>query len=449
MSLPRYPKYKDSGVEWLGEVPEHWGLYSLRYHLKAIFNGVTADQTDAGEDTVPVTRIETISKGVIDFEKVGYIAAANARPDRLLVLGDILFSNINSLSMIGNCAQYTGDDPIYAGMNLLVLRPNESVNCSWFFWLIKAPRFREEVESLAKPAINQASVSQTSIRGISIATPTPEEQCSIAVFLDRETAKIDALVDEQRRLIELLKEKRQAVISHAVTKGLNPDAPMKDSGIEWLGKVPEHWLITRLKRVVEEGESISYGIVQPGDPQDDGVPFVQTTNMSSGTFELDALQRTTAQVANAYPRSQLHGGEVILGIRASIGAAYVVPERLIGANLSRGVARIACSSQISSTYLVCVFRSCLASHYWQLSKQGSTFNEVSIDTVREITLALPPVEEQSAIVAFLDRETLKLNDLTAEATRAIDLLQERRTALISAAVTGKIDVRGMAKEQTA
>ena len=163
--------------------------------------------------------------------------------------------------------------------------------------------------------------------------------------------------------------------------------------------------------------------------------------MSSGEFKLDFLQKTTYEIAANYPRSKLFGGEVILGIRASIGAAFVVPEFLKGVNLSRGVARIDCNEKIRNFFLVSFLKSDQTETYWQLSKQGSTFNEVSIETVKELKIPCPPLPEQQAIVTFLDAETSRMDTLIAEAQKGIGLLKERRSALISAAVTGQIDVR--------
>ncbi len=287
MSFPRYPKYKDSGVEWLGEVPEHWTVCSIRHCLVEMFNGLTADQVDETETTVPVTRIETISLEPlrqIDDERVGFIDRNDAREDRKLLSGDILFSNINSLNMIGNCGPPSiGERELYAGMNLLVLRPARNLVPRWLYWLIRSSVFREVVESLAKPAINQASLSQSSINSILVPVPLCGEQTAIAAFLDRETAKIDGLVGEQRRLIELLKEKRQAVISHAVTKGLNPNAPMKPSGIEWLGDVPEHWKVIPLKALCS---LLKDGTHLPPARVDGGVPLLSVRNIVNGRFDL-------------------------------------------------------------------------------------------------------------------------------------------------------------------
>jgi type I restriction enzyme S subunit len=218
-----------------------------------------------------------------------------------------------------------------------------------------------------------------------------------------------------------------------------PYPAYKDSGVEWLGRVPEHWAVKPIKLLVKDGSTISYGIVQPGDSLDEGVPFIQTTNMSSGDFDLANLQKTTAEIAAAFPRSRLAGGEVILGIRASIGAAFVVPKYLEGVNLSRGVARIDCSSQLLSRFLVPYLDSKSVDSYWQLAKQGSTFSEVSIATVKELSVPVPPLAEQTVISSHLDRETLRIDALIEKKTRFIELLREKRQALITHAVTKGFD----------
>ena len=208
---------KPSGIEWLGDVPANWETSSFRHSVISIFNGLTADQIDESESTLPVTRIETISAGIIDEARLGFIGKEDARADRRLEVGDILFSNINSLNMIGNCAFYSGGREIYAGMNLLVLRPAAQRCPRWLYWLVRSTVFREVVESLAKPAINQASISQTSLYGIVIPVPSAEEQVEIIRFLDAETVKFDTLTAEAQRAIDLLQERRTALISAAVT----------------------------------------------------------------------------------------------------------------------------------------------------------------------------------------------------------------------------------------
>jgi type I restriction enzyme S subunit len=274
-----------------------------------------------------------------------------------------------------------------------------------------------------------------------VALPLVNEVGEISDALDSETARIDALINRKTRFIELLREKRQALITHAVTKGLDPNVKMKDSGVEWLGEVPEHWEVKPLKLLVEPGSAITYGIVQPGEPLEQGVPFVQTTNMTSGDFSLESLQRTSPEIAAQYGRTEIQGGEVLLGIRASIGAAYVAPPSLKGANISRGVARILCKSGLLSNYLVDFLTSYASSSYWDYSKQGSTFNEVSIATVKELLVSVPPVEEQVKISLWLVNRTAHIDTILRKSEGSIELLKERRSALITAAVTGQIDLR--------
>lgn len=430
MSFPRYPKYKDSGVEWLGEVPEGWETRRIGYYFSERREKVSDKDYRPLSVTMGgiVPQIETAAK------------TDDSDNRKRVCIGDFV---INSRS---DRKGSSGVSDLEGSVSLIstVLRPQDTsgVHMPFVHHLLRSVPFQEEFYRNGKGIVADLwSTNYSAMRNILLALPDPAEQTAVAAFLDRETAKIDELIAEQRRLMELLKEKRQAVISHAVTKGLNPDAPMKPSGIEWLGDVPEHWVVIALKRLVAAGTSISYGIVQPGEPLKTGVPFIQTTNMTTGDFDLDNLQKTTHEIADQYPRSQLSGGEVILGIRASIGAAHVVPHELEGANLSRGVARIVPGPQISSAYLVRYFGTESVSRYWQLSKQGSTFNEVSIATVRGLSVCVPPLSEQAEISDQLVSELARFDTLITEAQRAIDLLQERRTALISAAVTGQIDVR--------
>ena len=300
---------------------------------------------------------------------------------------------------------------------------------------------RPELESWGQGSTFK-ELSRSKLEALPLVDPPPDEQRAIAEFLDRETGKIDALVAKKERLIELLQEKRTALITHAVTKGLDPTAPTKPSGIDWLGDIPAHWEVKPLKRCIDPGTSISYGIVQPGPHVEDGVPFVQTTNISgTGDFALDRLQRTTFEIESAYPRSRIKPGDILLGIRASIGAAHIVPDHLDGANLSRGVARIVPGSMLRSKFLVHYLWSQAVFEFWGLGSQGTTFSDVPIGTVRELPVPIPPLSEQATVVEKLELQLDGIDRLLDRIRDAVARLHEFRTALISAAVTGKIDVR--------
>jgi type I restriction enzyme S subunit len=268
------------------------------------------------------------------------------------------------------------------------------------------------------------------------------EQVQIAAFLDRETAKIDALVAEQEKLIALLKEKRQAVISHAVTKGLDPDAPMKPSGVEWLGDVPEHWEIAHLKRYatrITDGAHVSpetdgglYDFVSTKDIGEDSINFDDTLKTSSRSYEY--LARTGCQP---------NLGDVLFSKDGTIGRTVVVRQKKDFVVASSLIIISPMASRLTSDYLNYLCMSDCIQRQVERFVKGAGLPRLSIQNLLRVVGIFPPVDEQMQISRFLENRTTSFRRLIGEAERAISLLQERRTALISAAVTGKIDVRGL------
>jgi len=289
-------------------------------------------------------------------------------------------------------------------------------------------------------------LSLDDVKDLPITVPPISEQATITDFLDRETAKLDALVGEQRRLIELLKEKRQAVISHAVTKGLNPNAPMKPSGIEWLGDVPKHWEICLLKRAFR---SVDYGISDSLDSEG-AVAILRMGNIANGKIVTDDLKYTDSvdPCLLLEPGDLLYNRTNSLDLIGKVGmylgntalpvsfASYLVRLRTVDESLPEYFAYL-----LNTDGILGLARANAFVAIGQCNLNPTRYGQISI--------AIPPRDEQAVIVKYINTETTKLDTLTAEALRAIDLLQERRTALISAAVTGKIDVLGLAESEEA
>jgi type I restriction enzyme S subunit len=272
--------------------------------------------------------------------------------------------------------------------------------------------------------------------------PPIEDQRQIISFLDHETSKIDSLVAEQRRLIELLKEKRQAVISHAVTKGLNPHAPMKPSGIEWLGDVPEHWRVTKVKYATVMTADCPH---ETPEYSDEGEYLViRTADVENGRLVDGAMYRVAkAEYHHRIRRSSLEMSDIVYtreGERWGLAARIPVSGRYC---LGQRMFQLRAADHFSPDFLM--WHLCANCVYGQaeVDTVGATAPHVNLSTIRNFVLASPPREEQQVIAAFVGTETAMLDSLTTEAERAIELLQERRTALISAAVTGKIDVRNL------
>lgn len=250
-----YPEYKDSGVEWLGEIPVHWRTNKLRY-LFTLGKGLTITKENLQDEGIPCINYGEIHSkyGFEVSPKINLLKCVDKKylkdnSDSLLLKGDIIFADTSEdVDGSGNFSQLISNDIIFAGYHTIVAKPSNRKNWRFYAYLLDCKELRTQVRHAVK-GVKVFSITQAILRGLSVVLPTDDEQGKIARFLDHETAIIDNLIEKQQQLIELLKEKRQAVISHAVTKGLNPDVPMKDSGVEWLGKVPKHWLRTKIKHI--------------------------------------------------------------------------------------------------------------------------------------------------------------------------------------------------------
>jgi type I restriction enzyme S subunit len=279
-------------------------------------------------------------------------------------------------------------------------------------------------------------------------TPPLSEQITIAAFLDCETAKIDALVAEQRRLIELLKEKRQAVISHAVTKGLNPDAPMKPSGIEWLGDVPAHWEVSSLSSLITK---ITNGYVGPTRDilVDEGVRYLQSLHIKENQIRFDSPYYVSREWSDDHAKSILQVGDVLIVQTGDIGQVAVVTDEFAGCNCHALIIVTPKSECVSGEWISWLLNSDYGLHSLLSIQTGALHPHLNCGNVKYIQIPVPPLNEQPEIVEHVTQRLFEFDDLIRHSQHAIGLLQERRTALISAAVTGKIDVRGLAQTEAA
>jgi type I restriction enzyme S subunit len=295
--------------------------------------------------------------------------------------------------------------------------------------------------------LTRVGLGQYELDNVELPFPSLSEQFRIAEFLDRETAKIDALVAEQRRLMTLLKEKRQAVISHAVTKGLNPHAPMKPSGIEWLGDVPVHWRMLRLKHI---SPRISGRLVyQPAQYfAAEGLPFLMGNNVTERGIKWDDLKFIPQAINETFAQHALREGDVITVRVGAPGVTCVVPKEADGLNCG-SLMIIRRSPHFDSHWLATVMNSFVVRTQIDRVQYGAAQEQINITDAVNFLIPTPPLAQQQVVAAFVRAEAAKFDALIDEGERAINLLQERRTALISAAVTGQIDVRGLAKSEAA
>lgn len=431
----RYPAYKDSGIEWLGKIPKHWALKRIRHAVPSIKNGTTTAQVGYETDYM-VTRIETISNGEIDYNKVGYVEHDATLDCYRLKTNDILLSHINSLEMVGNCSIYRGEKNLYGGMNLLRLRPAKSVVPVFLFWWLKNDKFSLAIKMIAKHAINQVSVPILSLKDIPLPWPPTKEQLAIAAFLDRETERIDALIEKKQRQIELLQEKRTALISHAVTKGLNPDVKMKDSGIEWLGEIPEHWEVRRLKYTATINDEALPETTEPD------YEFIYV-DIGSVDANRGIVKTETYRFEHAPSRARRivrNGDTIVSTVRTYLRAIASIRNPQENLIVSTGFAVVR-PHKLDPGYFSYALRSPFFIETVVSCSTGVSYPAINAPEVGNIGITIPSLDEQKAIADFLDRETARIDVLIEKVQSSIEMLREYRIALISAAVTGKIDVR--------
>jgi type I restriction enzyme S subunit len=429
MSFPRYPEYKDSGVEWLGEVPAHWDVKRLKHNLRLL-----TEKTDRRTNPVALENIEGWSGRFIptetEFEGEGIAF------DK----GDILFGKLRPYLAKALLAEDAGE----AVGDFHVLRPQPGIHARFTQYEILNRSFIDIVDGSTFGS-KMPRASWEFVGSMELPTPPHAEQTAIATFLDHETAKIDALVAEQEKLITLLQEKRQAVISHAVTKGLDPNVPMKDSGVEWLGEVPGHWEVKQLRHVAN--------IVRGASPRPAGDPKFFTSEPVVGQTTPWVTVAEITKDAEIYLRD-VKEYLTVLGAESSqffpsgtlvftnSGATLGVPKVLaIDCCANDGVLAFRDLSTSIDILFAYHFLSTTTDRLRTEMKQGGGQPNLNTDIVKNIGIALPPRDEQDAIVGYLASKNTKFDVLVTEARSAITLLQERRTALISAAVTGQIDVR--------
>ena len=438
MSFPRYPEYKDSGVEWLGEVPAHWEV--VRLNTTATCNDEVLLESTAEDYEIEYVEISGVQagQGITETATLPF-GNAPSRARRVVRDGDVLISTVRTY--LRAIAQVKSPpENMIASTGFAVLRPRR-IDSRFLGYACHAEGFVSEVIArsvgVSYPAINASELAR-----LPIPLPTAPEQTAIATFLDRETAKIDALVAEQERLIALLKEKRQAVISHAVTKGLDPSVPMMDSGVEWLGKVPAHWLIRPIKHVGRLKGGAGFPHSEQGVEGEELCFYkVGSLGQSSSTGYLNesenTISRETASALGAFifPKETL--------VFAKVGAAlFLARVRALPADacLDNNMMGLVVDETKHAPAFV---RYAMTLVRFDLIANPGAVPSLNEGQIGNFALAFPPSKaEQEAIAAFLDRATGQLEDLFAQAETVISTLRERRTALISAAVTGQIDVRG-------
>lgn len=423
-----YPEYKDSGVEWLGSVPMHWIPVRFKHRF-----------SEKKKASNPM-----LDAGSISFGRVIYKSSENLAPEtkasyQEVLEGEFLINPLNMNYDLLSLRTALSEINVVVSTGYIVIRSDERLHKRYVRWLLQEfdVAHMKTLGSGVRQTINYMDIGNSFFY-----EPAKIEQQKIASFLDHETAKIDTLIEKQQQLIKLLKEKRQAVISHAVTKGLNPNAPMRDSGVEWLGEVPEHWIVRRLKHTSELQSGIPKGNDLTGKISI-SVPMLRVANVQDGYLDLADVHQINIE-PNQLKRYLLKKGDVLMnegGDNDKLGRGAVWKSEIEPCIHQNHVFAIRPYS-IESEWLDLLTRASYAKfHFFRVAKQSTNLASISSTNIKETPLVIPPVFERQRIIDYVYEKIEAFDKAEKTCFAQVTLLQERRTALISAAVTGKIDVR--------
>lgn len=438
-----YPEYKYSGIEWLAKIPSHWFSTQVKYGFDITLGKMlTKEPKNNSYQLKPYLKAVNIQSSGVDVSNVDKMWFSPSELSSLrLERDDLLISEGGDVGRSAIWGEELSECYIQNAINRARARKGNS--SKFLFYWMHSLKHSDFIDIICNKA-TIAHYTAEKVEASPLFLPSPEEQQKIANFLDHETAKIDTLITKQEKLIELLKEKRQAVISHAVTKGLNPDVPMKDSGVEWLGEVPEHWEVTKLKwkTTTTSGgtpTTSKYEMYYQGGH----IPWIRTTDLNNGKLLETPVNITSKALADT-ACSILPKNSVLLAMYGGAGSIGKHSLLMFEATINQAVCGIYPSSAFESEFLHYFYE--FYRPFWMINAAGTRKDpNIGQDHIKEGKVVLPPIAEQQAIVAHINKTLALLDMLNDKAVNAIELAKERKIALISAAVTGKIDVRDWEK----
>ncbi|RYM56926.1 restriction endonuclease subunit S [Serratia proteamaculans] len=423
-----YPEYKNSGVEWLGEMPCHWNLQKAKYIFRKIQRATTEQDgivTAFRDGQVTLRSNRRVDGFTNALKEIGYQGVK---------AGDLLVHAMDGFA--GAIGISDSDGKCSPVCSVCIPWDEKGTHMRYYGYLVRQLAVTDFILSLAKGIRERSTEFRfNEFSGLLLSLPPLTEQAQIAKFLDHETAKIDNLIEKQQQLIELLKEKRQAVISHAVTKGLNPNVPMKDSGVEWLGEVPEHWKLIKFSHCV----SIRSGQVDPRKLPYCDYWLIAPNHIVSGEGRIINLETAKDQGADS-GKYLCRTGEVIYSkIRPALVKACLSPSDTV--LCSADMYPMSSYNGLTNNFLLLYLLSDAFTRFAVNQADRVAMPKINRESLSDCKIPVPPIEEQEKIYSHARKSLEKLDVLLQKSQLTIEFFQERRTALISAAVTGKIDIR--------
>ncbi len=438
-----YQEYKYAEVEWLGKIPEHWMLLALKRSTIFVSRGSSPEYVV--ESSIKVINQACIQHDGMHLENVKYQQENDISKWKGVLFREDVLINSTGTGTLGRVGVFNLLGTYMADSHVTIIRPDTQRISSYYLkYLLQTPLYQILIyTTMVAGSTNQVELSREKLCSTPLLIPTLLEQHAITIFLDQQTARISKLVSKKERMIELLQEQRTAIINQAVTKGLTPDVPMKDSGVEWLGEIPAHWEVRRLKFIADVLPGVAKGR-NLAEKQVIDLPYLRVANVQEGHLDLSDVHTITVGT-DEVERYSLRYGDVLMnegGDFDKLGRGFIWDgsiEPCLHQNHVFAVRPLQCSQ---ANWINIITQTNYAKHYFILkSKQSTNLASISKSNIEDLPIVLPKTEETDDILMYISDKTAKIDKLTSRIQVAIKNLKEYSSALISAAVTGKIDVR--------
>ena len=436
-----YPKYKNSGVQWIGETPEEWEVVKGKFKFR-IRGGYAFPSDKFVDEGIPLIRIGDMIKSSINIKNCAKLPKKFLlkKKEFLLQENNILIAmtgaTIGKISVVPK----TNEKLL---LNQRVGRVKTKENKAYYKYLLGADFIQKQIKLICEGSA-QENISSEQIESFFVPNLNDKYQVTIAFFLDKKTAQIDALIEKDKRLIGLLKERRAASINHAVTKGLDPNVKMKDSGIEWIGEIPEEWEVNKIKNTNYVKGRIGWHGLTSEEYQDEGAFLVTGTDFFNGHIDWSSCHHVSWERYKEDPYIHLKENDVLITKDGTIGKVALIEDLPDKATLNSGVFVIrALNKKHISHFMFWILNSLVFEKFFDYVKRGATISHLYQETFERFIFPIPSFDEQKTIAEYLDKFTTRIDKTIQKIQKKIKLLEEYKKSLIHHTVTGKIDVRGL------
>lgn len=440
--MKRYSEYKDSGVKWLGEIPNHWEMKRVG-KICNFSKGLQITKADLVYDGVPVVSYGQVhakynTRTHLSSDMIRYVPESYKNNTSKVQIGEFIVADTSEdIEGCGNMAYNDCENNLYAGYHTIIIKNVKYDYPKYLAYFFNSLSWRSQIRSLVN-GVKVYTINRTILKGTFTLLPTKQEQEAIVDYLDNVTSKIDIAITQQQKMIELLNERKQIIINNAVTKGLNPNVQMKDSGIEWIGEIPEHWGIMKLKHCSRTNSGSTPKVILGKDNPKSSIKWVRTTDLSNNII-YDTTEYLSSLEMKSASCPMLSKDTVLISMYGGAGSFGKLGILGLEATINQAICSISCNESVLPKFMFYYLQS-IRPIWMKFAASTRKDPNLNQETIKNIHVVLPRTKEQEKIVDYIEQEIKKIDSIVYSTNKQIALLQERKQIITNDVVTGKVKV---------